>query len=123
MGLGRNSLNNIRQIGERTAKLIRRREPDKAPDPEYTQVSVGLTPFVRENDINFAARNLKPDATANLFFDDIKVNNFAQRAAIVNAASSSILSTLRLNEGLYATTSKAYAEVLGTSASARMILG
>jgi len=117
MGLGRNSLNNIRQIGERTAKLIRRREPDKAPDPEYTQVSVGLTPFVRENDINFAARNLKPDAAANLFFDDIKVNNFAQRAAIVNAASSSILSTLRLNEGLYATTSKAYAEVLGTSAT------
>lgn len=87
------------------------------PDPEYTQVSVGLTPFIRENDINFASRNLKPDSTANLFFDDIKVNNFAQRASVVNTASSSVLTNLRINEGLYATTSKAYAEVLGTSAT------
>jgi hypothetical protein len=86
-------------------------------DPEYTQVSIGLTPFIRENDINFNARNLKPDSVANLFFDDIKVNNFAQRASVVNSASSSILTGLRLNEGLYATTSKAYAEVLGASAT------
>jgi len=80
--------------------------------------SVGLTPFIRENDINFSAKNLKPDTTTNFFFDEIKVNNFTQRASYINVASSNVLSTLRTNEGIYGATSKAYAEVLGTSLTA-----
>lgn len=77
--------------------------------------AVGVTPFVRENDINFTARNLKPDTTANYFFDDVKVNNFVQRGAIINVSSTSALSAIKINEGVYGSTSKAYAEVLGTS--------
>jgi len=76
---------------------------------------IGLSPFIRENDINFAARNLKPDASANVFFDDIRVNRFAQRASAVNVTSNSVLTQVKINEGIYATTSKAYAEVLGSS--------
>jgi len=83
-----------------------------------TVTSVGLTPFIRENDINFSARNLKPDTNPNFFFDDIKVNNFTQRAAVVNVSSNTALTALRLNEGIYGTTSNAYAEVLGTSLTA-----
>jgi hypothetical protein len=80
--------------------------------------SIGVTPFIRENDINFAARNLKPDNEVNLFFDEIKVNNFSQRAAVVNVANSVALSLVKVNEGLYGATSKAYGEVLGTSRTA-----
>lgn len=77
--------------------------------------TIGLSPFIRENDINFAAKNLKPEALANLFFDATPVNRFAQRASAVNVTSSSVLTSVKINEGIYATTSKAYAEVLGTS--------
>jgi hypothetical protein len=76
---------------------------------------IGLSPFIRENDINFAARNLKPEALANLFFDATPVNRFAQRASTINVSSSSVLTSVKVNEGIYATTSRAYAEVLGTS--------
>lgn len=87
-----------------------------------TVTSLGLTPFVRENDINFAVKNLKPDNASNIFFDDIKVNNFCQRASAVNLASSLVLSNLKVNQGLYGSTSRAYAEVLGTSVTANQNL-
>ena len=77
---------------------LRSREPERAPDLEYTQSTVGLTPFIRENDINFAVHSLKPDNSANIFFDDIKVNNFAQRASYVNVTSSVQFANLRINE-------------------------
>jgi len=40
--------------------------------PGTNQSPIGITPFIRENDINFAAASLKPDNAANFFFDDIK---------------------------------------------------
>lgn len=83
-----------------------------------TVTSVGLTPFIRENDINFNVRGLKPDNSANIFFDELKVNQFCQRASVVNLSSSVILSSLKINQGIFASTSKAYAEVLGTSLTA-----
>lgn len=74
-----------------------------------------ITPFIRENDVNFQVVNLKPDATANIFFDNIKVNNFCQRASYINASSSTTFTNVRINEGIYGKISKAYAEVLGSS--------
>lgn len=74
-----------------------------------------ITPFMRENDINFQVVNLKPDATANIFFDNIKVNHFSQRASYINVSSNTAFSSIRINEGIYGKTSKAYAEVLGSS--------
>ena len=88
------------------------------PKPEDPVITIGVSPFLRENDVNFSARNLKPDAVANYFFDEIKVNDFCQRASVVNVASASALSTVRINEAVYGSTSKAYAEVLGTSYTA-----
>lgn len=84
-------------------------------DPIVVSSSVGLAPFIRENDINFAINNLKPGNDANIFFDEIIVNNFSQRASYINVTSNSVFSSLRINEGLYGSTSKAYAEVLGTA--------
>ena len=88
------------------------------PDVEYTQNPIGLTPFIRENDINFSAKSLKPDTDANFFFDDVLVNNFCQRASVINVTSSLALSNVRINEGIFAQSSNAYAEVLGTSLTA-----
>lgn len=87
-------------------------------DPVVPQVTAGLTPFIRENDINFAVSGLKPDNAANIFFDEIKVNNFCQRASYINVTSSAALANIRINEGLFGTTSNAYAEILGTSINA-----
>lgn len=90
------------------------------PDYDDTDIdisSIGLTPFIRENDVNFAARNLKPETVANMFFDDVVVTQFCQRASVINVASASILSSLKINQGIFGSSSKAYAEVLGTSAT------
>lgn len=89
----------------------------KLPDPSYNQASVGLVPFLRQNEISFGAKNLKPGATANIFFDDIKVNNFTQRASIINVASSATFLSLKQHQGIYGANSNAYAEVIGTSIS------
>jgi len=112
----RNARNWNWQRDERDVFIKERIFPNPAPEDNIEPlVSVGLSPFVRENDINFAARNLKPDATANFFFDEIRVNDFCQRASRVNVSSSAALSSVKVNMGLYGATSKAYAEVLGTS--------
>lgn len=87
----------------------------KEPSDDVNQTAPGPIPFIRENDINFAAKGLKPAANANVFFGEIQVNNFAQRASYVNVMSTSNFSSLKINEGLYGSTSKAYAEILGTS--------
>lgn len=90
--------------------------PGPSPeDRERPIVSIGLTPFVRENDINFAVKNMKPDAVANFFFDETPVNLFCQRSSVVNVTSNTVLSNVRINQGIYGSTSKAYGEVLGTS--------
>jgi hypothetical protein len=80
--------------------------------------SIGATPFIRENDVNFAARNLKPVNEVNVFFDEIKVNDFTQRASVINVANSVALSLIKVNEGIYGSTSRAYAEILGSSKTA-----
>lgn len=107
-----------RKAAKKTAKQT------YTPNRSLTEVAspavtpIGVTPFIRENDINFSARNLKPDNEANIFFDEIKVNNFCQRASVINVANSIALTLVKVNEGIYGATSKAYAEVLGTSRSA-----
>lgn len=102
----------------RLFKKKKKKKPiEKLPDPQYNQSAIGITPFLRESDVRFGAKNLKPGAISNLFFDDIKVNNFAQRASIINVDSSSVFSTIKLNQGFYGANSNAYAEVIGTSVS------
>jgi hypothetical protein len=96
----------------------RRRLPRDPGSDDVNQTAAGPTPFIRENDINFAAKGLKPGANANIFFDEIKVNGFSQRASYINVTSTSAFSSLKLNEGLFCATSKAYGEVLGTSITA-----
>jgi hypothetical protein len=90
---------------------------EKLPDSEYAQKSIGVAPFLRGNEVKFGAKNLKPGATANIFFDEINVNNFAQRASVINVDSSSAFSSFKLSQGIYGASSNAYAEIIGTSIS------
>lgn len=41
-------------------------------------VDTSLIPYIRENDVEFVARNLKPYKLSKIFFDDIAVNQFCQ---------------------------------------------
>ena len=91
------------------------KDNQRDPSDDVNPTKPGPVPFIRENDINFAAKGLKPGANANVFFGEIQVNNFAQRASYINVTSTSNFSALKVNEGLYGSTSKAYAEILGTS--------
>ena len=119
MGQGIEAMRRARKRQQETG--FRNNEYDRIlPVPEEHEdavVSVGLSPFIRENDINFSAKNLKPDAVANFFFDEIPVNLFCQKASVVNVTSNAVLSAVKINQGIYGPTSKAYAEVLGTSYS------
>jgi hypothetical protein len=80
-------------------------------------VNATAIPFIRENDVDFSIKNLRPYVQANIFFDQILVNGFSQRASIVNVTSNTVLSQIKINDGVLATSSYAYGEVLGTSAT------
>lgn len=41
-------------------------------------VDTSFIPYIRENDVEFVARNLKPYKLSKIFFDDIAVNQFCQ---------------------------------------------
>lgn len=41
-------------------------------------VDTSLVPYIRENDVEFVAKNLKPYKLSKIFFDDIAVNAFCQ---------------------------------------------
>jgi len=105
-------LRNRPRIGSSEAELPRFIDRD---DPITVGSTTGLAPFIRENDVNFAITNLKPGNDANIFFDEVRVNDFCQRASYINVTSNTAFSSLRINEGLYGSTSKAYAEVLGSA--------
>lgn len=87
-----------------------------------TMVNATSIPFIRENDVDFSVKNLRPSIKANLFFDQILVNGFSQRASILNVTSNTILSQIRINDGLFAKSSYAYGEVLGTAVTSNQNL-
>jgi len=111
-GIAAANRNRIRGEDDPNATPLR---PGRPGSDDTNPIGIGLTPFIRENDINFAAKGLKPAQSANLFFDEIRVNNFCQRASYINVTANTTFTQLKINEGLYGATSKAYAEILGTS--------
>lgn len=79
-------------------------------------LSTGATPFIRENYLTYATSHLRPRTAANLFFDQIKVNNFNQRAVpvYVDYVPYTWLN-LSIGEGIIAANSYSYGEVIGKS--------
>jgi hypothetical protein len=81
---------------------------------EYGSVVVdtSLVPYIRERDVDFVARNLKPYKTSTLFFDEVAVNGYAQRGSklVVDAKKIIVISsnntgTISANDIVYQGTS------------------
>jgi hypothetical protein len=75
-------------------------------------VDTSLVPYIREKDVDFVARNLKPYKISTLFFDDIAINRFCQcgnklkvDAKKVVVVSSNNTGTISTNDIVYQGTS------------------
>ena len=71
-------------------------------------VDSSLIPFIREKDVDFVARNLKPYKLATLFFDEVAINGYCQVAnkikvdakKVVNVSSNNT-STIYANDRVF----------------------
>jgi hypothetical protein len=79
--------------------------------------TTSIIPFIRANEIVFDVQNLKPDKQAHFFFDGVNVDNFVQRASIIQTNSSDVSKKFTRNEGLYCAATRSYAEVISTSSN------
>lgn len=77
-------------------------------------VDTSIIPFIRKNDVEFAAGDLKPYKTANFFFDETDVSRFVQNPSVLTASETTDLGLSRGNK-LYNLTTKAYASVVDAS--------
>jgi hypothetical protein len=60
-------------------------------------VDTNMIPYIRPNEVEFAAHNLKPFKLSNLFFDDIGVNIFCQGANRMLLDSKKVITLSRNN--------------------------
>jgi len=77
-------------------------------------VDTSIVPFIRKNDVEFAAGDLKPYKAANFFFDETDVSRFVQNPSVLSASETTSLAIERGNK-LYNFTTKAYASVADVS--------
>lgn len=68
---------------------------------EYGSVVVdtSLVPYIRERDVDFVARNLKPYKTSTLFFDEVAVNGYSQCGSKVKIDAKKVIVISANNTG------------------------
>lgn len=76
-----------------------------------------VIPFIRSNEVEFVAHNLKPYRPAYFTFDDVNVNRFVQRASALVLDSANLSSVHKQGDGIYCNTTHAFATVIGSSPS------
>lgn len=79
--------------------------------------TTSIIPFIRAKEIVFDVQNLKPDKEAHFFFDGVNVDNFVQRASIIQTNTGDVSKKFIRGEGLYCETTRSYAEVISTSSN------
>ena len=79
--------------------------------------TTSIIPFIRANEIVFDVQNLKPDKQAHFFFDGVNVDNFVQKASVIQTNSGDVSKKFTRGEGLYCAATRAYAEVISTSSN------
>lgn len=79
--------------------------------------TTSIIPFIRANEILFEVDNLKPYKEAHFFFDGVNVDKFIQRASKITTTSFDVSTKFIKQEGLYCSTTRAYAEVITTSSN------
>lgn len=77
-------------------------------------VDTSIVPFIRKNDVEFAAGDLKPYKEANFFFDETDVSRFVQNPSLLVASDTSDLG-VQHGHRIYNPTTKAYATVVDVS--------
>ena len=60
-------------------------------------VDTSMVPYIRENEVEFLAQNLKPYKIARMFFDEIAVNKFCQQANRLLLDSKKVVTLSRNN--------------------------
>lgn len=74
-------------------------------------IDVSVVPYMRYTPIVIQSRNLKPFANANVWIDDIKVNQFTQPASAL-VANGNFGQLMSRGEGIYCNTTHAYAQLM-----------
>lgn len=74
-----------------------------------------IIPYIRANEVEFVARNLKPDRTAHFFFDETNIDNFIQKASSIVIDAANTATAFSISEGLYCSDMRGYANVIATS--------
>jgi hypothetical protein len=62
-------------------------------------VDTSLVPYIRERDVDFVARNLKPYKLATLFFDDVAVNGYCQVGSKIKVDAKKVIVISSNNTG------------------------
>ena len=77
---------------------------------EYGSVTVdsSLIPYIRERDVDFVARNLRPYKIATLFFDEVVINGYCQVGSKVKVDAKKIVVISSNNTGTISTSDIAY---------------
>jgi hypothetical protein len=74
-------------------------------------IDTSVVPYMRHVPIVIQTRNLMPFANANVWIDDVQVNQYTQQSSYIQA-NNTIGKVLARGEGLYCNTSHAYAELI-----------
>jgi len=81
-------------------------------------VDSSIIPFIRKNDVEFAASDLKPYKTANFYFDETNVNRFVQRPSeLIMKANGTTASLFSKKEAFINETTGAYFTIVDYNAN------
>ena len=84
-----------------------------------TTVDSTAIPYIRANQTEMVARNLRPGRPGYFFIDTLNVNQFVQNCSELNiktgASTSNDVTVHYQGDGIYCNTTHAYATVVGTS--------
>jgi hypothetical protein len=75
-------------------------------------IDVSVVPYMRYVPIVIQTRNLKPFANANVWIDDVRVNQFTQPSSYLKANANFTFAHMSRGEGLYCNNTHAYAQVM-----------
>lgn len=78
-------------------------------------IDSSVVPYIREKQLEFIATDLKPNKTANFFFDDSYVGRFVQRPSVLTTSSNTTDYSLERGDRLYNATTCAFASVVDIS--------
>ena len=71
-------------------------------------VDTSLVPYIRERDVDFIARNLRPYKIATLFFDEVAINGYCQVGSQIIVDSKKVVNISPNNSGTITSSSIAY---------------